>query len=729
MEKRVILVFLVILILSVSLVSASWFDALGKITGKVTENASDNEETTEDDVEEVPDSETEQGTEEPAPPEEPEYPEKPDIEKCVEAGGETWAGAPNCCEGLKSVSDCLPEQSCPISLRFCVDCGNGKCDSYENWYNCEKDCKKENPPETECDEGEERYYKCSDGTKIPECICENGKWVCIISPKEKCPDTGPGPTTCAAKIKITFNKEVYKVGDEVKVIIETLDSQGEHIPNYAFYAQMYDNMWHTPDSQNTDNKGYFIYQKIAQKPAGGVTKVKFKVYTKETSSCGSVEDTEQVGFELEECGFGECAPEIECEDKIRKCGGDCPPCSDDGDIFYPCSGCELEDKCYPYGFRKAQEYCSDKNNMFVSQLGDNEVCENNFECKTNLCINGNCVSSNIWNKFLEWFRNIFGGRGPEPGPEICSKLLIQKDIENWDYLESIYGSNKHSQVPVYSEDGDYIDTLKCCMAGYEREETNEEKAALVCQYDDRQDLENSLYWILSKEKDLDLNDLEYKDNKIYGDVDVAIIWTSDNHLVASGGDPQFGTPLSEAITDAYLKKYKNDLEEIDIDVENLPTVESQSCEEIQDNIGQANCYIELAMKNTDSSVCEKIIYNADHRNKCYVNLAEHTGNSNICNKISDNDLKEKCYFWAAGETGNADTCAGITDSDLQAMCYVDLAEKTSDANSCDKITDIHIRDKCYREVAIATNDRSLCEKIVDDTGDLNPKDECYAGTD
>ncbi len=46
----------------------------------------------------------------------------------------------NCCPGLKLVSDCLPGEPCPISIKYCVDCGNGICEEHENWYNCPEDC-------------------------------------------------------------------------------------------------------------------------------------------------------------------------------------------------------------------------------------------------------------------------------------------------------------------------------------------------------------------------------------------------------------------------------------------------------------------------------------------------------------------------------------------------------------------------------------------------------------
>jgi len=633
----------------------------------------------------------------------------------------------------------------------------------------------------ECEEGEMRYYRCPDGTKVPNCGCENGMWVCKIFKDENCPDVGPGPETCAAKIQITFNKDVYKIGDDVKIIIETFDSQGNHVPNYAFYGQMYDNMWHSPDLQKTDNKGYLINTGIAEKPAGGVTEVKFKVYTKEIGSCGSVEDTMAVKFEQEECGIGECAPKPGCKDKVRNCGGTCTPCPEDdgdGEIFYPCSGCELEDKCYPYGYRKDGSFCSDENDLFVAQSGDDGKCENNFECKTNLCIDSNCVSSNVWNKFLGWFKKMFGGGDDEePGPKECSKVLIEEDVGDYEYIESAYGPDKDTQAPLFSNDCEQIGTIKCCVAQYSENEDSS-IGGIICPYNNRVDVENLVKCSLGNAGDF-LG--EYKDEKVMKmNKERVILWTHKNYALGIGKNPlELGIP--EDIVDAYLNKYTSDLEEIDIT--NIPVIVdgkpfvfcteederlikecqisggmfqsnpssldgteegkkscinskgfgegccevfagcANNCGEITHIPNRNSCYIDLAIKNKDVEVCGKID-DSNRRNKCYINVAEHTGNANICDKVSDSDLQEKCYFWVAGETGEEDSCAGIADAGLQAMCYVDVAIKTGDASFCDKITDSHIGDKCYRNVGIQTNNKVLCNKIIEEQA----KQKCLDNT-
>jgi len=72
-----------------------------------------------------------------------------------------------------------------------------------------------------------------------------------------------------------------------------------------------------------------------------------------------------------------------------------------------CIGCLFDDKCYPFNYRKDGEYCSIEQ-KFVSQLEVESSCNNNFECSSNLCIDSQCVSSELWQKFLKWLSSIFG---------------------------------------------------------------------------------------------------------------------------------------------------------------------------------------------------------------------------------------------------------------------------------------------------------------------------------
>ena len=72
-----------------------------------------------------------------------------------------------------------------------------------------------------------------------------------------------------------------------------------------------------------------------------------------------------------------------------------------------CNGCVVNEKCYPFGYRKAGNYCSDSNS-FVAQLQADKSCDNSFECSSNVCVSGTCISEGFLQKIINWFKNLFG---------------------------------------------------------------------------------------------------------------------------------------------------------------------------------------------------------------------------------------------------------------------------------------------------------------------------------
>jgi len=80
---------------------------------------------------------------------------------------------------------------------------------------------------------------------------------------------------------------------------------------------------------------------------------------------------------------------------------------DNGEISIICNGCELDNKCYSFGYRKSGEYCSDSLE-FTNQSKEESACDNNFECQSNLCLDQECVSGGLIKKILNWFRGFFG---------------------------------------------------------------------------------------------------------------------------------------------------------------------------------------------------------------------------------------------------------------------------------------------------------------------------------
>jgi Mucin-2 protein WxxW repeating region len=72
-----------------------------------------------------------------------------------------------------------------------------------------------------------------------------------------------------------------------------------------------------------------------------------------------------------------------------------------------CTGCSLNNKCYSFGYRTSSRYCDDSK-TFLTQKGDGEVCDNSFQCRSQICI-GECIDKGQWDKFGDWFKGLFRG--------------------------------------------------------------------------------------------------------------------------------------------------------------------------------------------------------------------------------------------------------------------------------------------------------------------------------
>lgn len=86
-----------------------------------------------------------------------------------------------------------------------------------------------------------------------------------------------------------------------------------------------------------------------------------------------------------------------------------PKQAEEPEIIICKDSCPLGSKCYPFGYRKAGKFCTDEG-AFKDQLQADAACDNNFECSTNLCIDGKCMSSGLIQKFMGWFKKLFVGR-------------------------------------------------------------------------------------------------------------------------------------------------------------------------------------------------------------------------------------------------------------------------------------------------------------------------------
>ena len=512
--KKLVIIFLVVFL--ISFVSAGWFgDVFGKITGATVEGGNETE------------------------PEPEEVVCATDVKECWD-GSFVSRNVDNNCE----FDSCPPELECPSIIAWRVE--DNKC-----------------VVDTGCDYNSSKYTYY--GTE-EKCLSQLKEEVEVEPVEPEPPEPEPEPRdaeTCATKIKVTFDKEIYYIGDTAKIVIEILDSQGKPIPNYVFYNQLYDTRWHTAGSDKTDSAGYFRFQPIVEKEQSALGKIKFKVYTEGYFNCNSVEDIVEIEIREREksrpvpCAMGSCIPIEEDKKEPKEISKD--------KVFYQCNGCELDEKCYPMGYRKEGHYCSD-DGEFISQI--DKQCDNNFECKSNVCISGECVGEGLMNKVIKWFKKMFGGDENEeeewPGLEICSKLLLEKDIKDNEYIKSSYGGDEHSQVPVYSEEGKNIGTIKCCAADYST------GMVMVCPFDNEEEVRNSLIWVLGRGEVGSYSFGEYEGENVIDISDGEVLaWINKDYLIASGGKPESNNKFVGELTDAYLKRYSSDL---DITEDDIPDV-------------------------------------------------------------------------------------------------------------------------------------------------------------
>ncbi len=106
----------------------------------------------------------------------------------------------------------------------------------------------------------------------------------------------------------------------------------------------------------------------------------------------------------------ECKMKEICEEGKMLCpDGACKEECEIGSSTEECDyGCLYGGKCLPIGVRVSGLYCS-INGDLPSQLQEDSMCENNFECSSNVCVAGKCISESFIKKIMNWFNRLFGG--------------------------------------------------------------------------------------------------------------------------------------------------------------------------------------------------------------------------------------------------------------------------------------------------------------------------------
>lgn len=110
--------------------------------------------------------------------------------------------------------------------------------------------------------------------------------------------------------------------------------------------------------------------------------------------------------ECVDCHEDLCAEDIDCDDDNKctsdVCGGIPKTCQN----IKTMSGCSTEKECVPIGTRSNIKYCGADEKIY-NLLGIGEICNNDYECQTNMCIENVCIKKNIIKRFFSWMASWF----------------------------------------------------------------------------------------------------------------------------------------------------------------------------------------------------------------------------------------------------------------------------------------------------------------------------------
>jgi hypothetical protein len=329
---------------------------------------------------------------EPEDPEEPGEPEEPLAETCESAGYKCTSSIRGC--GSYTEFD-LPCEESTVGTVCCSEipyCGDGVCFVHdtpgygENSTSCPQDCGDSTTRTCTDSDGGKNYYKKGTLTK-------SGPQSNYI--------TTTHDDFCLSKSSGQYVNEFYCVNlfqDSELVLCPNGCSEGACIgepttqTGYRFAA------WKCEGDDEVNKEGSVSECR---------SKTEWKILAGDFCKRGCL-DLEDASCGVESFSVGqvctlestEVADDLDLIEKIEA--------GEDVEDFVACeNSCSSDGKCYPFGYRKSGEYCSDEG-IFVNQFREEVSCENNFQCGSNLCVDSQCISPGFLQRILGFFRGVFG---------------------------------------------------------------------------------------------------------------------------------------------------------------------------------------------------------------------------------------------------------------------------------------------------------------------------------
>ena len=156
----------------------------------------------------------------------------------------------------------------------------------------------------------------------------------------------------------------------------------------------------------------------------------------------------------------------------------------------------------------------------------------------------------------------------------------------------------------------------------------------------------------------------------------------------------------------------------------LATSNSDLCANVRNVIKRNDCYKTIAIKNNDSSLCDKmegsnevkgLEYLDYYKNECYSTIGYNKKDSSYCDKLSSSAAKDDCYNTARISSQDLTVCDKIQSQEKKDNCYNWAAKNKRDpsffAKVCPLIKTQESHDDCYLWYAAYSKDWALCNNI------------------